>query len=105
MNIGRSVRLARRRAGLSQRALGARTGVAQPTIARIERGDDNPRFATVVRLLDACGDALEVVPRAGAGVDRTEIRVLLAMTPAERAAGLVAEAATLDRLSRAERVD
>jgi predicted transcriptional regulator len=105
MNAGRSLRTARRRAGLTQRALSTQTGVAQPTIARIERGDDNPRIGTLERLFDACGEMIEVLPRAGVGIDRSEIRALLALTPAQRAATLIDEAKTLDRLDRARRVN
>ena len=104
MQVGCSVRNARRRAGLTQRAVAAKTGVAQPTIARIERGQDDPRFGTLQRLLLGCDEAIEVLPRAGAGIDRTEIRVLLGLTPAERVAALVEEARTLDRLARAKRI-
>ena len=39
---------------------------------------------TLDRLLRACGDALEVVPLAGVGVDRSVIRQLLRLSPAER---------------------
>jgi transcriptional regulator with XRE-family HTH domain len=84
--------------------LAARTGVAQPTIARIESGDSNPRIETMEHLLRECGETLVAVPRAGAGVDRTTIRALLALTPAGRLASLPAEAATLDRLDRARRI-
>lgn len=105
MHVAHSLRNARRRAGLSQRGLAARTGVAQPTIARIESGVDTPRVDTLERLLNACGDGLEAGPLAGSGVDRTQIRVLLALTPAERAATLADEASTLDRLSRAYKVN
>ena len=104
MRPGRLLRQARRRAGYSQRALATRTGVAQPTIARIESGDSNPRIETMEHLLRECGETLVAVPRAGAGVDRTTIRALLALTPAGRLASLPAEAATLDRLDRARRV-
>jgi len=77
--------------------------VAQPTIARIERGQDDPRLGTLKRLLLACDETIEVLPRTGAGIDRTEIRVLLGLSPAARVASLVEEAATMDRLSRARR--
>jgi transcriptional regulator with XRE-family HTH domain len=90
---------------MSQRALSARTGIAQATIARIETGRDNPRVDTLERLLRACGDSLEAVPRAGVGIDRTEIRELLALTPAERVATLAEEATVLARLGRAHRID
>lgn len=39
---------------------------------------------TLDRLLRACGDTLEAVPLAGVGIDRTLIRDLLHLTPAER---------------------
>jgi len=101
MHAGRALRQARRRAGLSQRALAHLTGIAQPTVARIETGDHSPRVATLEALLAACGEELEAMPRAGDGVDRTTIRDLLALSPAERLATLPAEAAMLDRLARA----
>lgn len=105
MQPGRELCNARRRAGLSQRALAARTGVAQPTIARIERGQDDPRVGTLDRLLRACDETLATVPPAGSGIDRTEIRVLLALTPAQRVASVVDEARVLDRLTHARRID
>jgi uncharacterized protein len=93
------VRRARHRAGLSQRELAARTGIAQPTIARIERGQASPRFDTVVRLLAACGYELDLVPRLeGAGVDRSAIRELLSLAPEERLRRAGVEARNLDRL-------
>ena len=49
------IRSAREQRGLSQRALAKRAGVEQSTIARIELGDTDPAFSTVVRLLDAAG--------------------------------------------------
>jgi predicted transcriptional regulator len=90
---------------MSQRALAARTAVAQPTIARIESGTDNPRVGTLERLLQACGETMEAFPRAGIGIDRTQISVLLDLAPAERAATLADEARALDRLIHARRMD
>jgi transcriptional regulator with XRE-family HTH domain len=91
MDVGLSLRRARRLAGMSQRALAAATGVAQPTIARIERGSEEPRVATLSRLLAACGHRLEMHASGGDGIDRTAIRELLALTPTERAAIATAE--------------
>ncbi len=98
MNAGRTLLQARRRAGLSQRQLAAATGVAQPTIARIERGAEVPRVDTLDRLLRACGEALEALPLAGEGIDRTVIRQLLRLSPAERAASAVNDGRVLARL-------
>lgn len=81
---GRMVRHARRRAGLTQRQLAARAGIPQETIARIERGRSDPRVGTLDRLLEGCGFGLEVMPRLGIGVDRTQINALLDLKPAAR---------------------
>ena len=93
------LRRARRRAALSQRELAQRTGISQPTIARIERGQADPRFDTVARLLAACGYELDLVPRIdGGGVDRSAIRDVLLLEPEERLRRAGAEARNLDRL-------
>jgi predicted transcriptional regulator len=104
MNAARALRLARRRAQLTQRALALRAGVAQPTVARIEVGSEVPRVDTLDRLLRVCGETIDTVPRAGVGVDRTGIRELLALTPAARLASLREEAAAHERLRRARRL-
>lgn len=84
MNAGRLVRYARRRAGLTQRALAAKASVPQPAIARIERGAVSPRLDTVLPLLEAAGFTLEVAPVIGRGVDRTLIRAALQRSPEDR---------------------
>ena len=101
MNAARALLQARRRARLTQRQLAATTGVAQPTIARIERGLEMPRVDTLDRLLRACGDTLEAVPLAGVGIDRTVINQLLRLTPAERIELSAQEAETLAAFDRA----
>ena len=53
------VRLARRRSGMSQRALAERAGTSQSVIARIERGLSNPTVGTLNRLLEATGHCVE----------------------------------------------
>jgi len=80
----RMLRHARRRAGLTQRQLAARTGIPQETIARIEAGRVDPRVTTLDRLLEGCGFGLEHMPRLGIGIDRTVMRRLLEMTPSRR---------------------
>ena len=75
MDVGATVRKARQGAGWTQRELARHTGVAQPTIARIEAGTADPRMSTVDRLLRACGVTLLSTPRPGAGVD--EVRELV----------------------------
>ena len=80
---GRMVREARGRARLTQRQLAAKSGIPQETIARIERGRSDPRVGTLDRLLAACEFGLEVMPRLGIGVDRTQIQERLG-TPMDR---------------------
>lgn len=88
---GRMVREARHRANLTQRQLSAKAGFPQETIARIERGRVDPRVGTLDRLLEACDYGLESMPRLGIGVDRTQIRELLKLTPSERLALAIAD--------------
>jgi len=88
---GRMVRYARRRAGLTQRQLAAKSGIPQESIARIERGRVDPRVGTLDRLLEACDFGLEAMPRLGIGIDRTQFASLLRATPAERLAVGIAD--------------
>ena len=81
---GRMVRYARRRASMTQRALSAKAGIPQETIARIERGRTDPRVGTLDRLLEACEYGLEALPRLGIGIDRPQIRERLELSPAFR---------------------
>jgi transcriptional regulator with XRE-family HTH domain len=103
MDTASELRMARRRAGLSQRDLAARAGVPQPTVARIESRAVSPRVETFDRLLAACGAGLAVRSRPGAGVDRGPIRAILRLSPAERLAVAVQEARNLDRLLASRR--
>ncbi len=97
--IGASLlRFGRAKAGLSQRQLGRRAGVTQASIARIEEGKTSPRLETLERLLAACGFELELVPKAGIGVDRTALRELLKLRPSERARLAVEEARNLAKV-------
>lgn len=80
----RLLRHARRRAGLTQRALATRAGVAQSVVGRIESSRVDPTVSTLSKLLRACETTLEALPGSGAGVDRTLIAMQLRRTPAER---------------------
>ncbi len=53
--VGQLVSSARRRAGLTQRALAARAGTSQAAIARYESGRHVPDLRTLTRLVAACG--------------------------------------------------
>jgi hypothetical protein len=52
MNIGLALKVGRAAMGLSAKGLAARSGVAQPTIARIENGG-NPTLDTINKLFAA----------------------------------------------------
>jgi predicted transcriptional regulator len=97
----RLFRDARKRAGLTRRALAARAGVPQPYVARIESSATDPTVTSLSRLLRACETALEALPGSGAGIDRSVMRRLLRLTPAERLATAVAEAHALARFEAA----
>jgi transcriptional regulator with XRE-family HTH domain len=98
MDAAQTLRDARGRAGLSQRALARRANTQQPAVARIESSAVVPRVDTLDRLLAACGLALATVPRPGAGIDRTQIRDLLALTPGDRLRLAARDGRNLDRL-------
>ena len=85
MDAARVLRQARKRTGLTQRALAEKAGVPQSQIAKIESGAIVPRVDTLDRLLEVCGEGLESLPRLGIGVDRTLAWELLRLTPIERA--------------------
>lgn len=80
----RMLRWARRKAGLTQRELAGRTGMAQSAVARIESGAVVPRVDTLDKLLRACGYTLEVEELRGQGVDTSLIDEMLDLTPEER---------------------
>ncbi|MGH9263336.1 MAG: helix-turn-helix domain-containing protein [Acidimicrobiales bacterium] len=85
MNVAAWVNGARRSARLTQRELADRSGVPQPTIARIESGKQMPRADTLDRLLRACGWELDMSPRRGQGEDLSLIRSWLSLSTPERA--------------------
>jgi len=99
----RLLRTARRRAGMTQRQLAAASGIPQSTVARIERGMISPRLDTLERLLRASGHQLEVEPRLGIGVDRSQIRELLRLSPGRRAILAAGDAAALSLTARRAR--
>ena len=88
---GRMLRDARHRARLTQRQLAQKSGIPQETIARIERGRADPRVNTLDRLLAACEYGLEVMPRLGIGIDRTQIQARLSGSMEERLAVAMAD--------------
>ena len=60
MDAALELRIARRRAGLSQRALATRAGTSQATLSAYEAGRKVPTLAVLDRLLTAAGAELAV---------------------------------------------
>ena len=100
MDAASLLRFARSKAELSQRELGRRAGVSQTSISLIEDDKTSPRFETLERLLLTCGFELALIPLAGVGIDRTAMRKLLRLTPAERARIAIQEARNLEKIPR-----
>jgi transcriptional regulator with XRE-family HTH domain len=98
MIAARLVTYARRRAGLSQRGLARAAGVPHSTVARIELGQLSPRTDTLERLLRAAGHSVASEPALGIGIDRSQIRELLDLTPRQRAELAAADARALQQL-------
>jgi HTH-type transcriptional regulator/antitoxin HipB len=57
--IGAIIRRARRRAGITQAALGSKIGLRQATISKLEAGEPATRLSTLLDALSALG--LEII--------------------------------------------
>lgn len=78
---------ARRRAGLTQRALAVAAGTSQSVVARIENGTASPSWQTLERLLGSAGFALSatLLPSlAGRSHMLEDVPRILRLTPEER---------------------
>lgn len=53
--IGTIIRNARVSAGLSQKELGDKLSIADNTISSYERGNSQPDFETIIKILEICG--------------------------------------------------
>ena len=53
---------ARERAGLTQAEVARRMGTTQPAVARLERGEADPRLSTVERYAEVVGWRVQAVP-------------------------------------------
>lgn len=83
---GRVIRQARRDAALTQGELARRLRTTQPAVSRWEQGHDEPRIARLGAILAACGVRATLTLQPDDGVDRSQIRQQLALTPAQRLA-------------------
>jgi transcriptional regulator with XRE-family HTH domain len=86
MTAGELIRSARLRARLSQAELAERLSTPRSQIARWEADDVEPGFATVRRVLRACGFDLSMVlvPYARDEEHEHRLRELQQLTPQER---------------------
>ena len=102
LEAARLLRHARKRAGLTQRALAAKAGVPQSYVARIESSRVDPQVSSLSKLLRACEITLEAMPGSGDGVDRSLIAEQLKLSAAERMSDAGTAAAWVERLRGAK---
>ena len=62
MDIIRATIEARKKANLTQRELSEKSGIKQPSIAKIEKSIHSPQAITLIKLLYPLGYTLKVVP-------------------------------------------
>ena len=96
------VKMARVRAGLSQRELARKAQTAQSVVARVELGENSPSWDTLMRLLGAAGFKLRTTLERTPVVDRSVLDYvprILRMTPEQR----LEEVAELSRFIAAAR--
>ena len=96
------VKMARVRAGLSQRELARKAQTAQSVVARVELGENSPSWDTLMRLLGAAGFKLRTTLEHAPVVDRSvldDVPRILRMTPEQR----LEEVAELSRFIAAAR--
>lgn len=84
--LGQVLREARLRAGVSQKQLAIRTGVAAPALSRIENGRESPSFERLTICLEALGfePNLELRPLAGSRADPVHLAAEAQLSPAQR---------------------
>jgi transcriptional regulator with XRE-family HTH domain len=101
--LGQVLRDARRRAGISQKRLSIRTGIAAPAISRIENGRESPSFERLTTCLEALGfePKLELHPLDGSQADPVHLAAEAELTPAQRLESLFEWMRFGDSLARA----
>lgn len=53
---------AREEDGITQKQLEAMSGIKQPVISRMEKGNTDPQLSTVLKILNSLGKTLQIVP-------------------------------------------
>ena len=84
--LGRILRDARRGTGVSPRRLAIRTGIAAPSISRIENGHESPSFERFAACLQALGfePSVELHELAGSRADPVHLAAEAQLTPSQR---------------------
>jgi transcriptional regulator with XRE-family HTH domain len=102
--LGQVLRGARRQAGISQKQLAIRTGIAAPAISRIENGHESPSFERFATCLEALGfePNLELRPLGGSQADPVHLAAEAELTPAQRLESLFEWMQFGDSLARAQ---
>lgn len=59
-DVGKALKATRRRLGITQATLSAKTGIPQADISRLENGRANPAISTLGRLADGLGCWLRI---------------------------------------------
>ncbi len=67
--IGAAIRRRRRKAGLSQSELGAKTNLRQATISALENGESGTRLRTLIDVMAALDLEIVIQERSKAGED------------------------------------
>jgi predicted XRE-type DNA-binding protein len=65
---------ARQTNGLTQKELESASGVKQPVIARLERGNSDPQLSTLIKVLAPLGKTIAVVPLENKAVHTSQQR-------------------------------
>lgn len=84
--LGRILREARGKVGVSQRRLAVRTGIAAPALSRIENGHESPSFERFAVCLEALGfePTVELRELGGSEADPLHLDAEAGGSPAER---------------------
>lgn len=61
--IGELLKFERRKSGMSQGEICARSGLAQPTVSQLETGDSNFKIGTLEQYIDALGMKLNLISK------------------------------------------
>jgi transcriptional regulator with XRE-family HTH domain len=91
VRAGDVIREARLLAGLSQDGLAERIGVPRQSIARWERGEVEPSFDNVRRLLRRCGFDVSLVRYDADESAEARLGRRLELTPQERLVGMLGD--------------